>query len=314
MLNIGLDIMGGDYAPQAVLEGCEKAMPLLDSNTRLHLFGQQQIITSFLEKSSLDADRLKVVDAPEVIGMEEQPVRAFQQKRNSSLGLGFGYLEKGAISAFASAGNSGAVMVGAMGSLGTIEGISRPCALGVFPKLNGGVHLLADVGVNTDVRPEMLVDFAQLAIQYATAVLGMEYPKTALLNTGEEESKGNNIYRQAHQLLKANENINFVGNLEPREFYTADVDISVCDGFTGNIFLKQAEAFYDLVRQRGVKDEYLDRFNYEQYGGTPILGLNGNVILGHGVSGAEAIKNMILSTEMIARNRLSEKIKMAIHS
>lgn len=314
MLNIGLDIMGGDYAPQAVLEGCEKALPLLDSNTTLHLFGQQELIENFLQNSSMNTRQLSVHHAEEVIGMEEQPVRAFQQKKNSSLGLGFRQLAMGEISAFASAGNSGAVMVGAMGSLGTVEGVSRPCALGLFPKISGGYHLLADVGINVEVRPEMLVDFALLASQYASAVLHIEDPLVALMNTGEEESKGNAVYRQAHNLLRQHESIRFFGNLEPRDFYTGEADISVCDGFTGNIFLKQAEAFYDLVRKRGVSDEYLDRFNYEQYGGTPILGLNGNVILGHGISGAEAIKNMILSTERIAENRLSEKIKLAIHS
>lgn len=309
MTNIGIDIMGGDKAPKVTLEGSAKALPDLGEDTRLYLIGPEQIINDFLESNGLAGNnRLVVVDAQEAIGMHEHPVKALQQKRNSSLAVGFGLLAHQKIQGFASAGNSGAVMVGAINALKPIEGVMRPCVVSAFPQKGDGHNILVDVGINVDAKPEMLLQFAKLGEVYSRLVYGVEKPRIALLNTGEEEGKGSLLYQKAFEILKNSKDITFVGNLEARDFYENRADVTVCDGFTGNVFLKQAEAFYNLLQYRDVKDPFLDKFNYERYGGTPILGVNGNVILGHGVSGSTAIANMILATEKVAQARLSENI------
>lgn len=309
MTNIGIDIMGGDSAPKVTLEGSAKVLPLLGDDTCLHLIGPEEIINDFLVSNGLENDnRLKVIHAPEAIGMDEHPVKALQQKKNSSMAVGFGMLALKKIDGFASAGNSGAVMVGALNALKPIEGVMRPCVVSAFPQKNDSHNILVDVGINVDAKPEMLVQFAKLGEVYARLVYGVENPRIGLLNTGEEEGKGSLLYQKAHELLRSSKDITFVGNLEARDFYDNRVDVTVCDGFTGNVFLKQAEAFYNLLQYRDIKDPFLDKFNYERYGGTPILGVNGNVVLGHGVSGPTAIANMILATEQVAKAKLSENI------
>lgn len=301
--------MGGDQAPQVVLEGFLRALPMLKEETRIQLIGPEEHIGSFLADHSVDDDRVRVIHAPEHIGMEEHPVKALQQKQNSTLNIGFHLLAKGELQSFASAGNSGAVMVAAMNALGTIEGIDRPCAVSAFPLPGGSHNILLDVGINVDVRPHQFAQFAKLGGIYAREVYGIREPRIGLLNTGAEESKGNILYQKGHAVLKNLKEFTFVGNIEARDFYEGLADVTVCDGFTGNIFLKQAEGFYSLIKQRSVQDSFLEKFNYERYGGTPILGLNGNVLLGHGISGPEAIKNMIFAGEKVAEVKLSEKIQ-----
>jgi len=309
MTNIGIDIMGGDSAPKVTLEGSAKALPELDKDTRLYLIGPQKVIQEFLESEGLNGDsRLVVVSAEEAIGMDEHPVKALQQKKNSSLAVGFGLLAQKKIDGLASAGNSGAVMVGALNALKPIEGVMRPCVVSAFPQKNDSHNILVDVGINVDAKPEMLQQFARLGEVYSRLVYGVEQPRVGLLNTGEEEGKGSLLYQKAYEILKNTKDITFVGNLEAREFYEDRADVTVCDGFTGNVFLKQAEAFYNLLQYRNIKDPFLEKFNYERYGGTPILGVNGNVVLGHGVSGTTAIANMILATEKVAKAKLSENI------
>ena len=191
-------------------------------------------------------------------------------------------------------------MVGAMHALKPIEGILRPCVASAFPLPDGAKNVLLDVGINVDCKPEMLLQFARLGEVYAREVLGVNKARIGLLNTGSEKSKGSLLYQKAHELLAAEPGLNFIGNIEPRDFFDGNVDVTVCDGFTGNIVLKQTEGFYKLLEQRKVKDDYLSSFNYEQYGGTPVLGVNGNVLLGHGVSSSKAISNMILASEKVA--------------
>ena len=191
--------------------------------------------------------------------------------------------------------------------------MDRPFAATAFPQVDDSPHLLLDVGINVDSRPQQFTQFALLGSIYAKEVFGIENPRVALLNTGAEESKGSALYQKAHSQLKTVKEINFVGNLEARDFYEGKADVSVCDGFTGNVFLKQAEGFYNLFKQKGVQHPFLEKFNYEQYGGTPILGLRGNVVLGHGASSAEAIKNMILATERLAEVKLATRIENLIN-
>ncbi len=312
MINIGIDIMGGDLAPIATLDGGIQSLSQLREGTTLHLIGHAEKMHQWLSGRGINLpENCVIVDAPETIEMGEHPVKALQSKPQSSLNIGFAMLASGKLDGFASAGNSGAVMVAAMNALKLIEGVSRPCVIGVFPQLNGGFNTLVDVGINVDAKPEMLLQFAQLGATYARVVYGIENPRIGLLNTGTEPGKGSLLYQKAYELLSNSKELTFTGNVEARDFYDGIVDVTVCDGFTGNVFLKQAEGFYQLIAHRKIEDPFLSKFNYELYGGTPILGVRGNVVLGHGVSSPKAISNMILATERIAEAKLSEHITKA---
>jgi glycerol-3-phosphate acyltransferase PlsX len=191
----------------------------------------------------------------------------------------------------------------------------RPCIPTIIPQTNGQLALLVDAGLNADCKPEMLCQFALLGSIYAKNVLDIDNPRVALLSNGEEDEKGNVLTQAANGMMKQMRGINFVGNVEGNKLYSGKIaDVVVCDGFVGNIVLKQAEAMYVLTRQLGVKNEFFDRFNYELYGGTPVLGVNSTVIIGHGHSSAEAIKTMILQTESVIKAQLAEKVKQALNT
>jgi glycerol-3-phosphate acyltransferase PlsX len=221
-------------------------------------------------------------------------------------------LRTGNIDAFASAGNTGAMLVGSMLSIKPISGIIRPAISTLLPKESGGWGLLLDVGVNADCKPEILQQFAMLGAVYAKNILRIGEPKVGLLSIGEEEEKGNLLVKETHQLLKETRDINFIGNVEGRDLFNDKADVIVCDGFTGNVILKEAESFYYLFRKRGIRDPYFDRFDYEDYGGTPVLGINSTVIIGHGISKSKAIKNMILLASDVAKAKLAGKIASAL--
>ncbi len=243
--------------------------------------------------------------------MGEHPTKAYSQKPNSSIAIGFKLLKEGSIDAFASSGNTGAMLVGCMFTMKTITGVIRPCITSVVPKFNGGFGIFLDVGINADCKPDVLYQFALLGSMYFKSVYGNDNPKIGLLNIGEEEEKGNLVTQAAHVLMKDSKDFNFIGNVEGRDFFNDKADVIVCDGFTGNVVLKEAESFYQLIKKRGIKDEYFERFNYENYGGMPVLGINGNVIIGHGISNDIASKNMILLSRNVTETGLSEKIKSA---
>jgi glycerol-3-phosphate acyltransferase PlsX len=225
------------------------------------------------------------------------------------MAVGFRYLKEGKIDSFASAGNTGAMLVGTMYSVGVIEGIMRPCLAALVPKVDGGVTLLTDVGVNPDAKPEMMVQFAILGSVYAKTALGMENPKVGLANIGEEEEKGNAQSQAAHALMKENKSFEFFGNAEPVEIFKNNVDVVVCDGFVGNILMKHTEALARVFAKRGLVDEYVARFNYEIYGGLPLLGANSIVLIGHGISNAKAIKSMIFQSKNIYETNLIGQLK-----
>lgn len=309
-MRIGIDIMGGDYAPKTTTEGAILAQKEL-SDVELVLIGDENQILPILEEHGADKSKFSIVHTEEVIGMGEHPIKAFKTKPKSSIGLGFHLLQSGDIQGFAGAGNTGAMMVGSMYSVQSIPGIIRPCITSVLPKENGGVNLILDVGVNADCKPDVLYQFGIVGSIYAQNVLGIKNPRVSLLNIGEEPEKGNLMSQAAHNLMKDSKDFNFVGNVEGREIFGDDVDVIVCDGFTGNVVIKEGEAFYHLMKKRGVLDEYFSRFNYEIYGGSPILGINSNVVVGHGISNDVAIKNMIKLTADVAKANLSGKIKEA---
>ena len=301
--------MGGDYAPQKTVHGAILAQKALPKGTEIVLFGGKEDILSELKSFNISSNTFEIINCPEVIEMGEHAIKGIKQKTKSSISVGFHYLATGKIDGFASAGNTGAMFVGGFYSVKAITGIIRPCISSVLPKENGGVGILLDVGANPDCKADVLYQFGILGSLFAQHVCGIESPKIGLLNLGEEKTKGNMLTKAAYELMEISEDYNFIGNIEGRDLFEEDSDVIVCDGFTGNIVLKQAESFYNLMKKRGYDDEYFNRFNYENYGGTPILGLNKTVIIGHGISNEIAIKNMITLTKDVVEADLSTKIK-----
>jgi glycerol-3-phosphate acyltransferase PlsX len=312
-MKIGLDVLGGDHAPHANVMGACLALQEVSSDVRFVLIGDENQIKAELNGAHTDADRFEIVHAPDVITMHDHPTRAIPQKPNSSIAVGFELLANKQIDAFCSTGNTGAMLVGSIYKINTVPGIIRPCITTTLPAIDGSQSILLDVGSNADCKADVLYQFAVLGAVYMKSVFGVENPRVALLNIGEEESKGNLVSVAAHKLMAESDEINFIGNLEGRDLFMARAEVVVCDGFTGNIVLKEAEGIYELMRMRGIHDEYFERFNYENYGGTPVLGVKGNVIIGHGISNEKAVKNMLLHARDVAQSGLSQRINEAFN-
>ena len=306
-------MMGGDFAPEATTMGAIGALAELDDDVRLVLIGDEKAILPLLEREQIPPGTFDIVHASQVIEMGDHPTKAFRTNKDSSIQVGFELMKDGKIDAFASAGNTGAMLVGSMYTVRSIPGIIRPCITTVMPRENGGVGIILDVGINADCRPDVLYQFGVLGSLYAENVFHIENPRVGLLNIGEEDEKGNLLTKETHRLMKGTVDFNFIGNVEGRDIFREDVDVMVCDGFTGNVMLKEAEAFYTMIRRRGISDEFFDRFNYENYGGTPVLGINGNVVIGHGISNANAIKNMLLLAREVVDAKLPRKINEAFN-
>lgn len=303
--------MGGDNSPDATLNGAYLASQYLGEKETIVLVGDEKLAKSWFKSNNIDTSVFEFIHADEVISMNEHATKALRKKPNNSISVGFNALKNKEIDVFSSAGNSGAMLVGSMFSIGPIKGVIRPSITSVLPKKNGGVGLILDVGVNADCKPDVLFQFAILGSLFAENVYNIQKPKVGLLNIGEEKGKGNLLTQSAFQLLEDNDDINFVGNVEGRDLFNDKADVIVCDGFTGNVVLKLAESFYSLINQKNIKDDYFDRFNYEIYGGTPVLGVDGNVLIGHGISNENAIKNMILLGKDLINSNLNSKIKKA---
>ena len=310
-MKIGLDIMGGDFAPQATMLGAIAAYEALTADQKLVLIGDKDIAVGILRENNFDPDRFEYVHTKVAVGMGEHPTKAITQKPDSSIALGFQMLKEGVIKAFSSAGNSGAMLVGAMFSIKTIPGVLRPAITSIIPQVSGRLGVLVDVGANADCKPEFLVQFGALGSLFAEYVYKVENPRVALMNIGEEEGKGNILCQAAYPLMKESGLFNFVGNIEGRTAFEDHADVVVTDGFTGNVMLKMAESFYDISVRKNIKDSFIDLFNYEQYGGSPILGVNAPVVVGHGISTPEAIKNMVILSKNMVETALVDKIKLA---
>jgi len=310
-MRIGLDIMGGDYAPKANVLGAIAAHQLLSPGEHLVLIGDTQQIKPLLSEQGFNPDHFEYVHTDEVIGMGDHATKAILQKPNSSISVGFNLLKEGKLDSFASAGNSGAMLVGAVLSVKTCTNVLRPCLASFVPKLDGGIGLMLDVGANADCKPDFLLQFGIVGALYLETVMQVEKPKVGLMNLGEEDKKGNVLSQAAFALLKECQLINFVGNIEGRDMFNKKADVIVCDGFTGNIMLKLAESFYVLTTKKGFKDEFFDRFNYENYGGSPVLGVNAPVIIGHGISSPLAVKNMVMQSRDMITTGLVGKIQDA---
>lgn len=313
-MRIGIDAMGGDFAPDVVVQGAIDALKYTGSDSTIVLFGDKNVIDPMLSLGLPGSSEyaIEVVHCSEVIDMCDHPLKAFQSKSDSSIVVGFKHLVGGGIDGFASAGSTGAMMVGSMQVVGSIDGITRPTIATHFVSTEGGKITLLDVGLNSDCKPEVLTQYAVMGSIYAQTVCDVENPRVALLNIGSEESKGNLLCKATYPLLKECGAINFVGNVEGKHILDGQIaDVIVCDGFMGNVILKFLESLYETLSPEGVNLPYIKSMNYEVIGGTPVLGINKTVIIGHGASSPLAITNMILQTELAISCDLVSKFKSA---
>ena len=339
MIKIGIDAMGGDFAPEVAVEGAVMALQKIDKESRVVLFGDEKRIRELLAKHHCAAENFDIVPTTQVIEMGDHPAKAFVSKSDSSITVGFNYLAEGKIDGFASAGSTGAMLVGSTMVIKPVEGVIRPVISSLIPKLINRRGLILDVGLNVDAKPEVLAQYALLGSIYAQSVMGIENPRVALLNIGEEDTKGNAQAKATFELLKADKRINFVGNVESSYIFTGtyggpDPDVVVTDGFVGNTVLKMAEALYRINFKLGggkprlmnflrpvlgrlipklyYQFDFWDAMNAESIGGTQVIGINAPVMIGHGSSSARAISSMILSMEREIKGKFPEKLRAAL--
>ena len=311
MIRIGIDAMGGDFAPQAVVLGAIQAANKLAEGSRIVLFGDKERIEKILAQENCPADTFDIVPTSEVIEMGDNPTQAFSKKTDSSIVVGFRYLLEGKIDGFASAGSTGAMMVGCMYTVKQIDGVIRPAISVLAPTIDNSQVLLLDVGLNVDCKPDVLYQYGIIGSTFAKGVMDKPNPRVALLNIGEEKEKGNLQTKATYELMENTSDFNFVGNVEAKHVFDGTVaDVVVCDGFVGNTLLKVMEGIYEMARKQGlVNDNYFTKLNYENVGGTPVLGINSTVIIGHGCSNANAIANMVLQTEKTIKAGVATKLR-----
>jgi glycerol-3-phosphate acyltransferase PlsX len=312
-MNIGIDVMGGDYAPYAIIEGAVDSLKHLSPDDTLVLLGDESSILRKLDEMKISSSFFRIVPTSEVIEMGDHPAKAFSQKRNSSIAVGFAMLKNKSLDGFCSAGNTGAMLVGASYTVNVIPGVFRPALATILPCIDGRDSVILDVGLNPDSKPDVLLQYGILGSLYASFVIGTKDPTVGLLNIGEEETKGTSAVKAAYELMKEHPGLNFKGNVEGHALFHEDItDVVVCDGFVGNIVLKQAESIYAISKKLNISHPFFDRLNFENIGGTPIVGINANVVIGHGISERKAIMNMVLQTRAVVRANLAQKILEAI--
>ena len=329
MIRVALDAMGGDYAPDEIVKGA--ALAIAELGVAIFLVGPQDIIaTAIATHAPLYADKITVVHAPEVVEMGESPSKSFRQKKESSIRVGLDLLKSNQADAFVSAGNTGAVMAASTLLLGRIDGVERPAIAAILPSKNGPFVML-DMGASVDSKPSHLLQFAKMGMCYSRLVLGLESPRIGLLNIGEETEKGNQLTQTTHELLKEDATLNFVGNVEGKHILSGVVDVVVTDGFVGNSMLKFGEGavdlFFDFFKTEARQNwrsllgllllkpalrEFKKRYDYSEYGGAPLLGLNGVSVIAHGRSDANAIKNAIRQANDAVATHLVENMTKAM--
>jgi len=312
-MRIGIDMMGGDFAPGATLEGSVLARQALPAGSEIVLIGDEELIRKTADENGHDISGFVIVNTPTQVEMGDNPLRAFKEKADAGLFLGLRMLRNKEIDGFCSAGNTGAMLVGSMQIIGQIPGIIRPAISIIVPNISGKNSILLDVGLNPDAKPEVLYQYGILGSVYAGIINQSQDPTVSLLNIGSEEDKGNVVTKSAYQLMKDSKDFRFVGNIEANElFHKFKSDVIVCDGFVGNVLLKEAEAIYKLAAMKGACMEHFEFFNFENYGGTVVLGIEAPVVIGHGISNGNAIKQMILQTSTVTGAGMINAIKEAL--
>ena len=327
MYRIAVDVMSGEKEASELIAGALRALKE-EKEIELTLIGEYDIISEELAKTDFDSKRLKIEDSDEIITMDESPIKALRQKKNATVNVGAKLLKKSKIDAFISPGNTGSVMAAGLLRVGRIKGVSRPPIAIQFPAVNGST-LVLDNGANTDCSPENLKQFALMGQLYAENVMKIDNPKIALLNIGEEKTKGNNLTKESYEVLSNDQRIkNFIGNVEGRDIFSNKVDVVVTDGFVGNIVLKTTEGaasfFLDLIKEsfktnlrskiaafliKPYLKKVLNKIDYRQYGGAPLLGINGVVIISHGGSDGTAIYNAIKAAKRTVKEDIVKLIK-----
>lgn len=326
-MKIIVDAMGGDNAPEVVIEGAIAAVG--EYTIEVGLVGDELRINTLLKKAKYAGKNISLYPAGEVIGMSESAASSVRKKRNSSIVVGLNLINEGKGDAFFSAGNTGAVVCAATLTLGLLPGIERPGIAIVAPTLKG-ISLIIDVGANIDPKPTQLLQYGIMACAYSRYILNIAKPTVGLLNIGEEESKGTEFVRQTHELIEKSR-LNFIGNIEGRDIFSGKCDVIICDGFVGNVALKVSESLAEAMQEflkrhllsnvlgrlgvvllRTSLSRFKKEMDYSEYGGAPLLGVNGVVIIGHGRSNAKAIKNAIRVAKQEVENRFNEKILEAI--
>ena len=323
-MRIAIDAMGGDNAPGEIISGALEAIEHLDDNDEVILVGPQEIIESQLAGSKARKAIIKVVDAPETIGMDEPPIESLRKKVKSSIAVLAKLAKRGEADAVISAGNTGACVAAFQMRMRNLEGVNRPGVAVVFPTFEGPVTI-CDVGANIACKPINLYQYAVMARAYSRHLLGIENPRIGLMSIGQEDAKGNEIVKKARQFIKSDANMNFVGNIEGRDIFKGVCDVAVCDGFTGNVILKLTEGLVDglfkaikhelmqeklrlAMKFKPVMTRIYRKYDYNEYGGAPLLGVNGTAIICHGASRSRTIRNAILTSRKFYIGKINEKI------
>lgn len=326
-MRIAIDAMGGDFAPDEIVNGAIESMEHLDKADSVILAGPAEVIEEKIGAKNLNkyGDRIKIVNAPEVIGMNEAPIDALRKKRQSSISVMVKLASEGEADAVISAGNTGAFVAACQMRMRNIEGLNRPGIAVVFPTFEGPVTM-CDVGANIACKPINFYQYAIMAGMYSRLVLGIENPRVGIMSIGEEDAKGNEIVKKARELIKSDAKINFIGNIEGRDIFKGRCDVAICDGFVGNVMLKLTEGLVDglfklikheimqesmrlALKFRPIVQRMYRKYDYNEYGGALLLGVNGTSVICHGASRARTIKNAIVTCRKFHNLKINEKIK-----
>jgi len=323
-MRIAVDTMGGDNAPDEIITGAIEAIELFDSSDQLILVGPQNIIESRLSCLNYREDAVCLVDAPDVIGMDEAPIESLRKKPKSSIGVIAKLAKRDQADAVISAGNTGACVAAFQMRMRNLQGVNRPGIAVVFPTFEGPVTI-CDVGANIACKPINLYQYALMASIYSEHLFGIENPKVGLMSIGQEDAKGNEIVKKARELMKSDHNINFVGNIEGRDIFKGTCDVAICDGFVGNVILKLTEGLVDGLF-KAIKDELVleniklamefkpvisriyGKYDYNEYGGALLLGINGTALICHGASRSKTIRNAISASKKYHDKKINDKI------
>ncbi|MGA8029919.1 MAG: phosphate acyltransferase PlsX [Bryobacteraceae bacterium] len=326
MVTIALDAMGGDHFPKPEVEGALQAIKTLE--VKVILVGREETVRKELDRHpGWQSLPIELRHASEQVTMEDSAGKAVRSKKDSSIRVASRLVRDGIAQGLVSAGNTGAVMATAKMVQGMLPGVDRPALASAFPTLSGKPAVMIDVGANVDCTPKMLAQFAVMGNAYSRVIFRTPRPRVGLLSIGEEEHKGNTLTHEAYPLLKSLKRVNFIGNVEGRDVYTGSVDVIVCDGFVGNVALKVSEGLVEVIRQmlkqslkasitrqvgaylaQGAFNDFKKRVDYSEYGGAPLLGLNGICVICHGRSTAKAIRNAIRIAKEFAEGKINERI------
>ena len=328
-MKIALDVMGGDHAPTANLDGAKLAIQSLPDIQRLYLVGDEQTIKAQLDGSLIDQTKIEIVHADQTVEMHESPAKAIRRKKNSSISIATDLVKEGTCEALVSAGNTGAAVAAATIKLRNLPGVERAGIASPIPNEHGQCNIV-DAGANPDAKPIHLLQYAIMGTVYSKHVLGKTSPRVGLMSVGTEDDKGTELTREVFAMLKES-SLNFIGNIEGHDLFEKEIDVVVCDGFTGNVMLKSCEATASImtkwIKQEIIKSPLrkigaalikpafkaaMSRGSYEEYGGSPLLGINGTCIIAHGGSSALAIKNALRVAAETVSHRVNPHIEEEI--